>query len=795
MQRIYTPNNQKKKGPGRIPWWIVLATVVVILLAMITVPLLFIPVSRTTEPEPTRAFVAVIPTEETALPATTQPIDTATATVVESPSAVAPDTATPAPIATATLPLPTATPVPSQAAPTQQPVIQPTATRLPATAVATTAPSGWRAEYFNNPNLVGTPVLIRDDANLAFDWGGAAPAAGIPGDSFSVRWQQTRYFNDGNYRFYVRSDDGVRVWLNNQLIIDQWHDATGTTYSADRALAAGFHTLQVAYYENSGEARIQFWWETVGQFPQWQGEYWSNRQLSGTPALVRNDVNLDFNWGRGAPATGLPADDFSARWTRTLFFEDGRYRFHVLVDDGMRLYVDGALLIDQWRDGSQREVTADVNLSRGNHTVRLDYYEHGGDARIRTWWERIGAIGYPDWKGEYWSNREFKDNPVLTRNDARIDFSWGLSAPAGGVPADDFAVRWSRNLNLEAGVYRFHAIVDDGIRVYVDGSRIIDQWHDSGADRTYQTDVALAAGTHSVIVEYYEHQFGAEVEVWWERIGNLPATATPTQPATAVPTATPTKPATTVPTVTPTKPATTVPTATATATPSPTTSPTATATVTVPLPTATASPTASPAPSPTPSPTPIPEASITLKPKGGSANTQVTVTGQGFPGETAVHIYLGRQGEAPYQAAQATGLSNRNGKINIAFLMPANWPDRNVIVEDVVVVHATATGSGVSAAANFAYGVATEPGLTLNPNQGNAGTRVTATGSGFPAGAHVNLYLRTPDAEVDSASYGEATANAKGNFVIDFTVPRWQPYHRPNAVCYCRYRRQQRPGT
>lgn len=103
--------------------------------------------------------------------------------------------------------------------------------------------------------------------------------------------------------------------------------------------------------------------------------------------------------------------------------------------------------------------------------------------------------------------------------------------------------------------------------------------------------------------------------------------------------------------------------------------------------------------------------------------------------------------------------------------MPANWPDGTAIVEDVVVVYAAAVDSEVSAAANFAYGVAAEPRLRLNPAQGHLGTRVTATGSGFPAGAHVNLYLRTPDSEIDSASYGEATANAKGNFVIDFTVP------------------------
>ena len=522
MQRVYTPNNRKKKGPGRIPWWIVIATVVVIVLAMLSVPLLFIPISRTTEPEPTRAFVAVMPTEETPLPATLPPTETATA-VVESPGAVPLETDTPAAAATATLPLPTATQVPSQTAPAQTPVILPTATALPATTAPTSVPTSWRAEYFSNRDLVGTPALVRDDTDIYFDWGNSNPVPALPADNFSVRWTRTLPFDEGAYRFHAQVDDGVRLYVDGTLALNEWRDGSLREVTVDRQLSAGNHQIRVEFYEHSGDARVRIWWEKLSptHYPEWKGEYWSNRQLGGTPALVRNDASLDFNWGRGAPSAGLPADDFSARWTRTLHFEDGRYRFHALVDDGVRLYVDGALLIDQWRDGSQREVTADVNLSHGNHTVRVDYYEHGGDARIRAWWERIGGIGYPEWKGEYWSNREYKGNPALVRNDARIDFNWDTGAPAAGIPADDFAVRWSRSLSLEAGVYRFYAIADDGIRVYVDGSRILDRWHDSGADRIYQTDVALAAGTHPVIVEYYEHQFGAQVRVWWERIGGI----------------------------------------------------------------------------------------------------------------------------------------------------------------------------------------------------------------------------------------------------------------------------------
>jgi hypothetical protein len=79
--------------------------------------------------------------------------------------------------------------------------------------------------------------------------------------------------------------------------------------------------LRVEYYESGGAANVRFWWEKLTSYPDWRGEYWSNRDLRGSLALVCNDARIKFNWGRGAPAPGLPADNFSARWTRTTSFD------------------------------------------------------------------------------------------------------------------------------------------------------------------------------------------------------------------------------------------------------------------------------------------------------------------------------------------------------------------------------------------------------------------------------------------------------------------------------------------
>ncbi|HLF29121.1 MAG TPA: PA14 domain-containing protein [Anaerolineae bacterium] len=379
----------------------------------------------------------------------------------------------------------------------------------------------WRGEYYGNRDLSGAPIIVRDDAEVNFNWGASAPAQGIPANDFSARWMRALTFNAGTYRFYVRSDDGVRVWLNGELIIDQWHDAGASTYSVDRALSSGPHALRVEYYERGGDALAQLWWERLGDFPQWRAEYFSNINLSGAATIVRNDADINFDWSGGAPAQGVPADNFSARWTRTLGFEDATYRFHAMVDDGVRLYVDGALVINEWHDGPWHEVTGEARLAGGNHTVRVEYYERVGGALLQAWWEKV-AGSYPDWKGEYWSNRDLSGSPAVTRNDVAIDFNWGRSTPAQLIPADNFSARWTRSADFEAGTYRFHLLVDDGVRLWVDDRLIVDEWRD-GSSRELTADVALTQGAHRLKVEYYERIGDARIQMWWEKVaGSYP---------------------------------------------------------------------------------------------------------------------------------------------------------------------------------------------------------------------------------------------------------------------------------
>ncbi len=124
--------------------------------------------------------------------------------------------------------------------------------------------TAWHGEYYNSKGLSGSPAVVRDDANISFSWGTSAPVAGINADNFSVRWTKYQYFDGGGYTFYATSDDGIRVWVDEQLIIDRWYDHSEATFSAARSLSTGYHSLRVEYYDARDKAVARVWWDGGG---------------------------------------------------------------------------------------------------------------------------------------------------------------------------------------------------------------------------------------------------------------------------------------------------------------------------------------------------------------------------------------------------------------------------------------------------------------------------------------------------------------------------------------------------
>jgi len=284
-------------------------------------------------------------------------------------------------------PTPTAilSPTPSSPAPTAQPT---------ATLVLTQTVPVWKGQYYSNTTFSGGPALVRDDEVIDFRWGDNAPGSGLPADNFSVRWTGAWPFEAGNYRFFVELQDGVRMWLDGHIIIDQWHEGPGVLYSSDAYLDAAEHTLRVEYFSGRAFSSIRVWWEDLGPeailtYPDWKAEYFPNVALSGAPYLVINERSPNFDWGTAAPAIGMPADNFSARWTRSVDLEAGIYRFQARADDGVLVWVNDWAVIDHWQDGAVQTYSGEVYLGRGSHAIRVEYYERTGQAVIQVGWERL----------------------------------------------------------------------------------------------------------------------------------------------------------------------------------------------------------------------------------------------------------------------------------------------------------------------------------------------------------------------------------------------------------------------
>ena len=148
-----------------------------------------------------------------------------------------------------------------QGHPHYQPVAHPTVTPPP---TATPAPhyGSWTGTYYADTQCGAghAGAFSRQDAEIRFDWGYGSPGHGLPADHFSVAWTRTDQFHAGTYRFFARVDDGIRVYVDDHLVIDSWRVQSETDYFGDITLSQGYHTVRVEYFEETGAASVHVHW-------------------------------------------------------------------------------------------------------------------------------------------------------------------------------------------------------------------------------------------------------------------------------------------------------------------------------------------------------------------------------------------------------------------------------------------------------------------------------------------------------------------------------------------------------
>ncbi len=148
------------------------------------------------------------------------------------------------------------------------------------------------------------------------------------------------------------------------------------------------------------------------------------------------------------------------------------------------------------------------------------------------YWRVDEFDGLVTYKGDVWSFKTAKagggvradyyrgmnfENLVLNRTDPRIDFNWGdPGSPDASVGDDNFSVRWTGDVEVAfTETYTFYTNSDDGVRLWVDGQQLVDNWTDHSATENSGTIDLIAGNAYSIVMEYYENTGGAVAELRW----------------------------------------------------------------------------------------------------------------------------------------------------------------------------------------------------------------------------------------------------------------------------------------
>ncbi|HEY9062411.1 MAG TPA: PA14 domain-containing protein [Pseudobacteroides sp.] len=278
--------------------------------------------------------------------------------------------------------------------------------------------TGLRGEYYDNIDLTNL-VKTRIDKYIYFMWvSDYPPTSALKNDeSYSVRW--TGYIKPqytAEYTFYVTRDNGVRLWIDNKLIIDKWNDQFNVTDTGKIVLQGNEkYDIKIEFYNNTGNGLISLMWSSIlmeksivpvsclypstselpvgtvfpGEGKGLTSEYYDNSDLTLLKASGI-DKEINFNWGTGSPDKRINQDQkFSIRWTgyiQPINSED--YTFHIDYDGGVRLWIDDKLEINEWAETFKFSTrTREIALKAGHkHKIKLEYFNGALTGRVKLMW-------------------------------------------------------------------------------------------------------------------------------------------------------------------------------------------------------------------------------------------------------------------------------------------------------------------------------------------------------------------------------------------------------------------------
>jgi subtilisin family serine protease len=462
---------------------------------------------------------------------------------------------------------------------------------------------GVQRSFYNNPDFTGLVKTVEDNAYNSVDanWLTNSPFPGeMDPDTFSVRWNGyiVPIFS-GEYTISARANDGVRVWIDDQLIIDRWTNylssGVGPLNSGKVTMQIGKrYKLRVDYYENTGDASFSLYWshrnfgqQVLSRFGniylasgslatptpkpvtpppvtppptpvppipsvalQLNAQYFASQNFTN-PKLTRLEPDASANWGTAAPVTGVPADNFSLRWTGYLRAPvTGTYSFTTKSDGGIKFTINNQLLIDDFvaHTTLKESLPKTINLEVGKlYPIQIDYYETTGNAYAQLLWTYPGHLtktaveagvlfhdvpagSATDLNVEYYDNQDLTNLKSVKFADL-ISNNWYTGVPSGSgiTNGDTYSVRWTGYIKTPASTsptntYTFYTKSDSGMRFWIGDTKKavpdIDDWGLHNTVTEKQKVLTLNQNQlYPIKVEFYEATGNAFAQLLWSYPG------------------------------------------------------------------------------------------------------------------------------------------------------------------------------------------------------------------------------------------------------------------------------------
>ena len=215
----------------------------------------------------------------------------------------------------------------------------------------------------------------------------------------------------------------------------------GSTPTSSSTLYSGAFTLSnsatvkaaafMTNYNPSAVASAAFTIVTSCSAGQFLAEYFNNTTLSGSPTFTNCTPSINYNWGSGGPGNGIGNDLFSVRWTGSFSFNAGAYVFTATADDGIRVWVDGSQIINQWMDQAATTYQATVTLTAGTHVIKVEYYENASLAVAQVGWQASVAPPPPSQLTLMWQDMSTNETGFAIERKLGIAGTYGQIASVG----------------------------------------------------------------------------------------------------------------------------------------------------------------------------------------------------------------------------------------------------------------------------------------------------------------------------------------------------------------------------